>query len=146
MSTKIEKRRNRKIEEAAKKGYWDKVDKLLDQQLNNAERRDRAHNKKSLDMNISREQRKTGLYEVLTNSVNSAESISLEKELIFQCDNALQQLSQVERTIVLARTAEQPVSYAELSRQLNLSDKTVKSYFQKACKKLKSLLIDYYLN
>ena len=97
-------------------------------------------------MNISREQRKTELYEVLTNSVNSAESISLEKELIFQCDNALQQLSQVERTIVLARTAKKPVSYAELSRQLNLSDKTVKSYFQKACKKLKSLLSDYYLN
>ncbi|WP_061866400.1 RNA polymerase sigma factor [Streptococcus oralis] len=140
---KVTDRRNKKIDEAVSNNEWDEVLRLMSQSLQNAERRDRYHSKQSLDKNISKGSRKTELHEIITNVVSS-ETQLLEKELIMHCDLALQQLSSVDRTIVLGRTAEKPLSFVELGRQVGLTDKTVKSHYLKALEQLKEYLSDYY--
>lgn len=136
-------KRNKKIDEAVSNNDWNEVLRLMDQPLQNAERRDRYHSKQSLDKNISKNARRAELYEIITN-VPSSETQLLEKELIMHCDSALQQLSFVDRTIVLGRIAEKPLSFVELGRQVGLTDKTVKSHYLKALEQLEEYLSDYY--
>ena len=100
---KVTDKRNKKIDEAVSNNDWNEVLRLMDQPFQNAERRDRYHSKQSLDKNISKDARRTELYEIITN-VPSSETQLLEKELIMHCDSALQQLSFVDRTIAVSYT------------------------------------------
>ena len=69
MSNKVTERRERKIKKAVETGNWKEVDRLLQQEQSNAERRDRYHHKKSLEKNISRNYGKQReLHEILASS------------------------------------------------------------------------------
>lgn len=148
MSIKVFERREQKIEEAAKNNNWKEVSRLLQQEQNNAERRDRYHHKRSLEENVSRDGKKyRERHEIVASSdLTPEEALSL-KELTQDIQNAKEALTILDRKIV-EMVAEQGCSYKKTARYISehyqkMSDVTVKSHYLKALRKLASLLEDY---
>mgnify|MGYP000970057069 CR=1 FL=1 len=81
MSNKVKERRERKIKEAIKAKNWDEVTRLLQQEQSNAERRDRYHQKRSMEESISRNDgKRRERYEVVASSdLNPEEALILEE-------------------------------------------------------------------
>lgn len=148
MSNKVTERRERKIKKAVETGNWKEVDRLLQQEQSNAERRDRYHHKKSLEKNISRNYGKQReLHEIVASSdLNPKEALE-KKELEQAVNKAKEILEPIDRGIV-EMVAEQGCSYKVTARCISehykkMSDVTVKSHYLKAIRKLASLLEDY---
>ncbi|MGT2666453.1 RNA polymerase sigma factor [Streptococcus rifensis] len=148
MYKKVAERRERRIEEAAKASDWKEVTHLLEQEQRNAERRDRYHNKRSLEENIylnnGKQRERHEL--VASSSLNPEEALTL-KELKQDIQKAKETLSPIDRDIV-EMIAEQRLSYRATARYISehhqkMSDLTVKSRYLKALKKLTPLLADY---
>lgn len=148
MSNKVTERRERKIEKAVETGNWKEVDRLLQQEQSNAERRDRYHHKRSLEENTSRNTGKQReRHEILASSDPNPEEALTLKELKQNIHKAKETLTPIDREIV-EMVAEQGCSYKETSRYISehykkMSDVTVKSHYLKALKKLAPLLADY---
>lgn len=132
MSNKVTLRREQKIVKAAQENNWKEVSRLLQQEQNNAERRDRYHHKRSFEENVSqKDSKKREQHEVIANSDLTPEEALIQKE----------------RDIV-EMIAEQNFSYKKTARQITIiygkiSDVTVKDHYLKALKKLEIVLSDY---
>ena len=143
MSNKVEDRRDELIKRASKRGDWDEVLRLLDQPLANAERKDRAYGLLSLHWNIgTADNLRIELWdEISDSSLNPLESL-IQSELQEEQVNpfaAIQTFDEVEQHILLGRLLDNK-PFSKLSKEVNMSDKTVKSHFQKDLELLKSLL------
>ena len=141
--SKVEDKRDELIEKAAKRDEWDEVLRLLDHPLANAERKDRAYGLLSLHWNIGTAdnlQIELG-DEISDSSLNPLESL-IQSELQEEQANpftAIQTFDEVEQHILLGRLLDNN-PFSKLSKEVNMSDKTVKSHFQKDLELLKSLL------
>ncbi|AFW90765.1 hypothetical protein uc509_0062 [Lactococcus cremoris subsp. cremoris UC509.9] len=141
--SKVEDKRDELIDKAAKRGDWDEVLRLLDQPLANAERKDRAYGLLSLNWNIgTADNLRIELGdEISDSSLNPLESL-VQSELQEEQANpftAIQTFDEVEQHILLGRLLDNK-PFSKLSKEVNMSDKTVKSHFQKDLELLKSLL------
>lgn len=148
MSNKVKERRERKIAKAAEAKDWKTVVHLLQQEQSNSERRDRYHQKRSMEESISRNDgKRRERYEVVASSdLNPEEALILE-ELRQAIREAKASLSAIDSEIV-EMIAEQGSSYKETARYITehykkMSDVTVKSHYCKALKKLAPLLKAY---
>ncbi|MDT2860871.1 hypothetical protein [Lactococcus lactis] len=141
--SKVEDKRDELIEKAAKRDDWDEVLRLLDQPLANVERKDRAYGLLSLHWNIGTAdnlQIELG-DEISDSSLNPLESLiqsELKKEQVNPF-TAIQTFDEVEQHMLLGRLLDNK-PFSKLSKEVNMSDKTVKSHFQKDLELLKSLL------
>ena len=147
MSNKVKERRERKIAKAAEAKDWKTV-VHLQQEQSNSERRDRYHQKRSMEESISRNDgKRRERYEVVASSdLNPEEALILE-ELRQAIREAKASLSAIDSKIV-EMIAEQGSSYKETARYITehykkMSDVTVKSHYCKALKKLAPLLKAY---
>lgn len=148
MSNKVKERRERKIAKAAEAKDWKTVVHLLQQEQSNSERRDRYHQKRSMEESISRNDgKRRERYEVVASSdLNPEEALILE-ELRQAIREAKASLSAIDSKIV-EMIVEQGSSYKETARYITehykkMSDVTVKSHYCKALKKLAPLLKAY---
>lgn len=143
MSNKVEDKRDEWIEQAAKHGDWDEVLRLLDQPLANAERKDRAYGLLSLHWNIGtadnlRIELGDEIYDSSLNPLESLIQSELQEEQVNPC-TAIQTFDEVEQHILLGRLLDKK-SFSKLSKEVKMSDKTVKSHFESDLEILKSLL------
>lgn len=148
MSNKVKERREAKIAKAVEAENWKEVDRLLQQEQSNAERRDRYHNRQIKDETIaSKKSKKPVRYDTVSSpALNPEEALTL-KELKQDIHRAKKTLSPIDCKIV-EMVAEQGCSYKETARYISkrykkMSDVTVKSHYLKALRKLASLLKDY---
>lgn len=148
MSNKVKERRERKIAKAVEAKDWKTVVHLLQQEQSNSERRDRYHQKRSMEESISRNDgKRRERYEVVASSdLNPEEALILE-ELRQAIREAKASLSAIDSKIV-EMIAEQGSSYKETARYITehykkMSDVTVKSHYCKPLKKLAPLLKAY---
>ena len=148
MSNKVKERRDAKIAKAVEAKDWKTVVHLLQQEQSNSERRDRYHQKRSMEESISRNDgKRRERYEVVASSdLNPEEALILE-ELRQAIREAKASLSAIDSKIV-EMIAEQGSSYKETARYITehykkMSDVTVKSHYCKALKKLAPLLKAY---
>ena len=148
MSNKVKERRERKIAKAVEAKDWKTVVHLLQQEQSNSERRDRYHQKRSMEESISRNDgKRRERYEVVASSdLNPEEALILE-EIRQAIREAKPSLSAIDSKIV-EMIAEQGSSYKETARYITehykkMSDVTVKSHYCKALKKLAPLLKAY---
>lgn len=125
---------------------WDKFLREDNKAYANGNRRDRYHQLKSFDENISIDGRQTDLYDIVASPELNPEDKLLVDEIIEYCEEALRQLSDVDRTIVLGKTAQKPMSSVKLAEITGLSDKTVTSHYHKAIELLRTILSEYYLD
>lgn len=141
--SKVEDKRDELIEKGEKRDDWDEVLRLLDQPFANAERKDRAYGLLSLHWNIGTAdnlQIELG-DEISDYSLNLLESLiqsELKKEQVNPF-TAIQTFDEVEQHILLGRLLDNK-TFSKLSKEVNMSDKIVKSHFQKDLELLKSLL------
>ena len=149
MSNKVTLRREQTIVKAAQENNWKEVSRLLQQEQNNAERRDRYHHKRSFEENVSqKDSKKREQHEVIANSDLTPEEALIQKERSEAIKLAKEKaLTQKERDIV-EMIAEQNFSYKKTARQITIiygkiSDVTVKDHYLKALKKLEIVLSDY---
>lgn len=143
MNNKVEDKRDEWIEQASKRGDWDEVLRLLDQPLSNAERKDRAYGLLSLHWNIgTADNLRIELGdEISDSSLNPLDSL-IQSELQEEQVNpftAIQIFDEVEQHILLGRLLDKK-SFSQLSKEVKMSDKTVKSHFKSDLELLKSLL------
>lgn len=142
--SKVKQRRKHKIDKAVKANDWNEVSRLLQQEQNNAERRDRYHHKKSLEESISHNDGKQReRHEMIASSNLTPEEALYQKEF----HKAKEILSPIDREIV-EMVAEQGANYSATARHISkhykkMSDVTVKAHYVKALKKLAPLLEDY---
>ncbi len=141
--SKVEDKRNEWIERAAKRDDWDEVLRLLDQPLANAERKDRAYGLLSIHWNIGTvDELPIELGDEIPDSAfNPLESL-LQRESQEEQVNpftAIQTFDGVEQQILLGRLLDKK-AYSKLAKEVKMSDKTVKSHFEKDLELLKSLL------
>ncbi|WP_455442896.1 RNA polymerase sigma factor [Streptococcus parasanguinis] len=148
MSNKVQERRERKIAKAVEAKDWKTVVHLLQQEQSNAERRDRYHQKRSMEESISRNdgKRRERCEVVASSDLNPEEALIL-KELQRAIYEAKETLSVIDRKIV-EMIAEHGSSYKETARYVSehykkMSDVAVKSHYFKSLGKLASLLEDY---
>lgn len=131
--SKIEKKRNRHIEEAVANDNWNEVSHLLDQPMENSLRKDRHYGTLSMNNKVSN---KGEPKEHIDNTPDTNPDplaqliINEEKQ---QLEHAISRLSKQEQLLILGYYFDTK-SYARLARELGISDKTVK-------KRLKSTLI-----
>lgn len=148
MSNKVNERRERNLQKAVEAENWTEVTRLLQQEENNAERRDRYHHKRSLEENTSRNTGKQReRYEILASSDPNPEEALTLKELKQNIHKAKETLVPIDRKIV-EMVAEEGLSYRETARYISkyykkMSDVTVKSHYLKALNNLAPLLNDY---
>ena len=148
MSNKVKERRERKIAKAVEAKDWKTVVHLLQQEQSNSERRDRYHQKRSMEESISRNDgKRRERYEVVASSALNPEEALILEELRQAIREAKASLSAIDSKIV-EMIAEQGSSYKETARYITehykkMSDVTVKSHYCKALKKLAPLLKAY---
>ncbi len=141
--SKVEDKRDELIEKGEKRDDWDEVLRLLDQPFANAERKDRAYGLLSLHWNIGTAdnlQIELG-DEISDYSLNLLESLIQSEPKKEQVNpfTAIQTFDEVEQHILLGRLLDNK-PFSKLSKEVNMSDKIVKSHFQKDLELLKSLL------
>lgn len=139
-ASKVEDKRNEAIDQAALLQNWDEVLRLLAQPLSNAERQDREYGLLSTNWIIST---RTGSYNELEqlladNSLNPEETL-IKREEYRNPFLAIQKLSDIDQKILIGRVIEEK-SFSQLSNEVGLSDKTVKSHFMKSLEVLKKII------
>ena len=141
--SKVEDNRDELIEQAAKLGDWDEVLRLLNQPLANAERKDRAYGLLSINWNIGTDDNlPIELGDEISDSALNPLEVLLQSESKKEQINpftAIQTFDEVEQHILLGRLLDKK-SFSKLSKEVKMSDKTVKSHLKKDLELLKSLL------
>ncbi|MGS4845622.1 sigma-70 family RNA polymerase sigma factor [Streptococcus sp. W151] len=144
MTSKVEERRNRRIEEAARQEEWGLVDHLLNQEYENIERKDRRYGLLSLNA-ISKndggqDSEIIDLY--CAHNYNGLEQL-INKEQKLVLNEALQKLSRDDLHILLGIALEGK-SALQLTKETSFkSHKTVKNHYEATCKLLKEELGKY---
>lgn len=140
----IEKRRESKILEAASHNDWETVLKLLDQPLQNLERRDRKYNLISLNAQIVSDTQTSELIDSIADNNYNALNQILLNERNEQLYNALLKLSKDDLHIFLEISLNR-TSASQLTRETQYrSHKTVQRHFEKAKKFLENELKNYF--
>ena len=144
MTSKVEERRNRRIEEAVIQEEWELVDHLLNQEYENIERKNRMYGLLSLNAisknDGGRDSEIIDLY--CTHNYNGLEQL-INKELKLALNEALQKLSKDDLHIFLG-VALEGKSALQLAKETSFkSHKTVKTHYEATCKLLKEELGKY---
>ena len=122
---------------------WDKILKDEDKSFENAKRRDRYHNLRSLDENISNEGRQTDRYDLIASDSLDGEQTYIYNELLETVHNYISTLSKNDQIIMVGKLRDKPISSSALSKIVECSDKTVTNHFKKHQEVLQDILKDY---
>lgn len=122
---------------------WDKILKNDDKSYENAKRRDRYHNLRSLDENISSEGRQTDRYELIASDSLDGEQVYIYRELLETLHNYISTLPTNDQIIMFGKLGDKPISSSALSKIVECSDKTVTVHFKKHQEVLQDILKDY---
>jgi len=136
--TKVEQRREEAIKRAALSGDWAKVDNLLNQPYENSCRKDRSYGLRSLDSG-------SGDTDPLLDTIadyNDPLTLLIKQErTVFINDTIKSLLSNRDREILFGVVFENK-SFSQLSKEVGLSDKTVKRHYERIIEILRKELID----
>lgn len=138
--SKVTIKREIRINEAVASDNWDEVLRLLDQPLENAERRDRRYGLLSSDYQL--DDNKTVGEVMLADNYTALDEL-IHAEFLDNLNEALATLSETDRIIVLSRAIDN-IAYSKLAKLVNLSDKTVKRRYEKNLEYLRELLEEDY--
>ncbi|MGX7164497.1 sigma-70 RNA polymerase sigma factor region 4 domain-containing protein [Enterococcus massiliensis] len=120
--TKTDKKREEEIQYFAKKGDWDQVQRLLEQPLENSMRKDRYH--KTLSLNYNNEI--SGEFgDFIADPTPIALELLIHREKISTLNDILEHFSPEEKALLYGSVILEK-SYLQLSREFNISDKTIK--------------------
>ena len=122
---------------------WDKFLRNDNKAVAKANRRDRYHNLRSLDENISIDGRNTDLYELIADTSPNSEEVCLQNEMLELIANFIETLNPSDKIIMRGKLADKPMSSTKLAELTGLSDKTVTAHFKKHQEALQNLLKDY---
>lgn len=122
---------------------WDKILKNDDRSYENARRRDRYHNLRSLDENISIEGRRTDRYDLIASDSLDGEQTYIYNELLETVHNYISTLPTNDQNIMFGKLRDKPISSSALSKIVECSDKTVTSHFKRHQEVLQDILKDY---
>lgn len=144
MTNKVENKRERNIISAAKSGDWTKVDKLLNQPIDNLRRKERQYGLSSLNITISKEGRATEVMDLYSdNTYNPIEHL-LIKERNEHIYNTLSKLPEDDLHIFLEITFNK-TSALQLTKETPFkSHKTVKKHYEDTLDFLKDELGKYF--
>lgn len=136
----VESKREANIQIAYKNGHWDTISKLLDQSYENARRKDRYYQVLSLNYpNINSQGQITELENFIASSPLTPIECLLLKELQIEVNKALSLLSKTDYEMIIGFYLDHK-SYSQISREVGISDKTVKKRITKATNFLKQSL------
>ena len=138
--SKIEERRERRINRAIRENDWNEVSRLLDQQFDNIKRQDRKYHLSSLNAIVKKEGGITELIDLYNdNSLDPLEQVLINEVREYLC-RALGKLSEDDRHIFLGIVI-YGKTLLELTKETRYkSHKTVKSHFEIAKKLLREEL------
>ncbi|UJB24163.1 sigma-70 family RNA polymerase sigma factor (plasmid) [Staphylococcus hominis] len=136
----VESKREANIQIAYKNGHWDTISKLLNQSYENARRKDRYYQVLSLNYpNINSQGQITELENFIASSTLTPIECLLLKELQIEVNKALSLLSKTDYEMIIGFYLDHK-SYSQISREVGISDKTVKKRITKATTSLKQSL------
>lgn len=122
----VEKRRNIKIQKALENNDWQAITRLLNQPFENAQRKDRFHHVLSLNYaKVYSNGHILKLGELIASPVQTPMEQLLLKELQIQVNQVLSLLNNIDYDIITGFYLDHK-SYSQLSRDIGISDKTVK--------------------
>lgn len=136
----VESKREANIQIAYKNGHWDTISKLLDQSYENARRKDRYYQVLSLNYpNINSQGQISELENLIASSTLTPIECLLLKELQIEVNKALSLLSKTDYEMIIGFYLDHK-SYSQISREVGISDKTVKKRIIKTTTFLKQSL------
>ena len=139
MSNKVNEKREQKISIAVSQGNWDEVSKLIDQPYQNSTRKDRKYGTFSLFTNVEKDGKKTEYINYIMGYEDKTEKLLCKEENYDELHAALLSLNEFQRNIIQGYYFENK-SFLQLSREMPISDKTIKRHHDIALKQLKELL------
>lgn len=144
MTSKVEQKRERNLANAVECGDWIKVDKLLNQPINNLERKERHYGVISLNLTISNDGKDTEILDLYSdNTYNPIEQLLIKERNEFLI-NALSKLSKDDLQIFLEITLN-GTSALQLTKETSFkSHKTIKKRYENILKFLKEELEKYF--
>ena len=136
----VKSKREANIQIAYKNGDWDTISKLLNQSYENARRKDRYYQVLSLNYpNINSQGQISELENFIASSTLTPIECLLLKERQIEVNKALSLLSKTDYEIIIGFYLDHK-SYSQISREVGISDKTVKKRIIKATTFLKQSL------
>ncbi|MGM0214241.1 sigma-70 family RNA polymerase sigma factor [Enterococcus sp. AZ109] len=137
--SKVEKKREKKINEAIASNNWDQALNLLDQPFENDLRKDRHYNTVSMNNQISScGEQKEYINNIAEPNLDPLEHLIIQEDAQ-QLKNALSILSKLEKQIILGYYWDNK-PYSRLAKELAVSDKTVKKRLESSLQKMKDIL------
>lgn len=137
---RVSERREQKITQAVSQGNWEEVLHLLDQSFENSLRKDRYYQLGSLEFQVSET---STLADIELVDYDDAVNILARAELIEAIDKLLATLDKIDQRIFELRAIEMK-SFRQISKEVLLSDKTVKRRYEKAVEWLQQELTDFF--
>ena len=136
----VKSKREANIQIAYKNGDWDTISKLLNQSYENARRKDRYYQVLSLNYpNINSQGQISELENFIASSTLTPIECLLLKERQIEVNKALSLLSKTDYEMIIGFYLDHK-SYSQISREVGISDKTVKKRITKATNFLKQSL------
>lgn len=136
----VKSKRKANIQIAYKNGDWDTISKLLNQSYENARRKDRYYQVLSLNYpNINSQGQISELENFIASSTLTPIECLLLKERQIEVNKALSLLSKTDYEMIIGFYLDHK-SYSQISREVGISDKTVKKRIIKATTFLKQSL------
>ncbi|MFC0722239.1 sigma-70 family RNA polymerase sigma factor [Enterococcus faecalis] len=138
--SKVNEKRNQKIQDASRNNNWEEVSRLLDQPLENSLRKDRQYKTVSMNNRISYNGSLKEYGDNIADTNPNPLDYLITKENNQQLEEALSKLSEQERQIVLGYYVFDR-SYSNLAKDLGISDKTVKKRLESTLQKMNNMLL-----
>lgn len=138
--SKVNEKRNQKIQDASRNNNWEEVSRLLDQPLENSLRKDRQYKTVSMNNRISYNGSLKEYGDNIADTNPNPLDYLITKENNQQLEEALSKLSEQERQIVLGYYMFDK-SYSNLAKDLGISDKTVKKRLESTLQKMNNMLL-----
>lgn len=136
----VESKREANIQIAYKNGNWDTISELLNQPYENTRRKDRYYQVLSLNyLNINSQGQISELENFIASSTLTPIECLLLKERQIEVNKALSLLSKTDYEMIIDFYLDHK-SYSQISREVGISDKTVKKRIIKATTFLKQSL------
>lgn len=136
----VKSKREANIQIAYKNGDWDTISKLLNQSYENARRKDRYYQVLSLNYpNINSQGQISELENFIASSTLTPIECLLLKERQIEVNKVLSLLSKTDYEMIIDFYLDHK-SYSQISREVGISDKTVKKRIIKATTFLKQSL------
>lgn len=136
----VESKREANIQIAYKNGNWDTISELLNQPYENARRKDRYYQVLSLNYpNINSQGQISELENFIASSTLTPIECLLLKERQIEVNKALSLLSKTDYEMIIDFYLDHK-SYSQISREVGISDKTVKKRIIKSTTFLKQSL------